>query len=616
MNLLSQRMLVGLSLTVLLTIGTAGGAVAQVAPPPADRTPQPMPPPSAWTRTDSADGMTTYYTTPTSNFPESDPWVNPTNLLPTIYADVKAANGVPIPNTLPSTPEHPYNLHDDPVIQNINGTSPADDLEAIFKAWHKSGDHNGLGDDGRYDRRNFNRAALQRGIDILEGNPVPDRVYSGMPMLHYNGPNEVAKVVPTYDSNGNPIGGNVTVHQVWFGQHIEADTAMIDPSAMLQPALRNLPWTITYVVDALHRGSDDFSPMEMFFDDPDVIGFAKPYVMMDATFFPIHDGTRTTFVIKEPPAKFFNLVYTWGWRNHPGRVQVMENGLKVAMGKTLVQWEVDTFGANPRANDAAKAAAIAMIGDLSPAKRMWTALHTLQAKGYNPVVMAQYERAFHQWQQRNKLPDGVTPDPNADYTLFYVNNTIYGQMRDMARYANHPTLEKWHLRGTKVTVKLINGDYFPHAYVSVDFGGLRGWENTFQNTIPIGGDGAWFTFGRDYWEMNTPTPIMVPPAAKSAAAAAALPALAKARMAGEKNHPVEDRAVTMDRDHDIFRQRELDPDARTWPANMPSATFPTSSGDVLGEHTVVLTLNYEPSRRLRMYQFDPLHHDEAVWSIH
>ena len=39
-------------------------------------------------------------------------------------------------------------------------------------------------------------------------------------------------------------------------------------------------------------------------------------------------------------------------------------------------------------------------------------------------------------------------------------------------------------------------------------------------------------------------------------------------------------------------------------------------GDGVGMHTVEVTFNYEPSRRLRMYQFDALHHDVAVWSIH
>jgi hypothetical protein len=35
-----------------------------------------------------------------------------------------------------------------------------------------------------------------------------------------------------------------------------------------------------------------------------------------------------------------------------------------------------------------------------------------------------------------------------------------------------------------------------------------------------------------------------------------------------------------------------------------------------GIHTVHLTYNYEPSRRLRFYQFDPMHHDVAILSMH
>jgi len=31
---------------------------------------------------------------------------------------------------------------------------------------------------------------------------------------------------------------------------------------------------------------------------------------------------------------------------------------------------------------------------------------------------------------------------------------------------------------------------------------------------------------------------------------------------------------------------------------------------------VQITFNYEPSRRLRFYQFDPIHHDVAILSIH
>ncbi len=563
-------------------------AVAQVPPPPSTRTPQPLPPASAWTYTTSPDGFTTYVSTPTGNFPQSDPSINPTNLLPTVYANVNAANGVPIPNTLSSTPAHPYNLHADPTTVPINPTSPTDDLAAIFLTW----------------RQNFDPAGVRRAIDILEGNPVPNRLYSGIPMIHYNGPNKVKAVVPTYDANGNVTGGNVTVHQIWFDTHIESDTAFIDPSAVM-----NVPFTITYVVDCMNKGKDDFAPMQMYLDDPLVVGKGVPLVTMDMTFFPMQEGTRTTFVMNMAPGRFFNLTYNWGWREHPPRVQVAENALKVAMGKTLPQWEIDTFGANPRASQSAKLAAIGMIGNLAPSKRMWTGLYSLLQTGFNPTVMAQVERAFGQWQQRNQLPDGVAADPAADVTLFYVDNTIYGQMSNYVTPNAQAVLDKWRTRGTTATIKLINGDYYQHAYVSVDFGGLRGWENTFQNTIPIGGDGPWFTFGRAYWEMNTPTPILVP--AATAAAAATPTAVTPTATASKTTMNL--AAISQ---YKMLWQDELDPLGKSVPTVMPAATLPTSNGDTLGVHTVVLTLNYEPSLRLRLYQFDPLHHEMAIWSVH
>jgi hypothetical protein len=35
-----------------------------------------------------------------------------------------------------------------------------------------------------------------------------------------------------------------------------------------------------------------------------------------------------------------------------------------------------------------------------------------------------------------------------------------------------------------------------------------------------------------------------------------------------------------------------------------------------GMHKVDFTMNYEPSPRLRMYQFDPAHHETAIFSLH
>ena len=43
---------------------------------------------------------------------------------------------------------------------------------------------------------------------------------------------------------------------------------------------------------------------------------------------------------------------------------------------------------------------------------------------------------------------------------------------------------------------------------------------------------------------------------------------------------------------------------------------PKTDGDTPGKHTFDMTFNFEPSRRLRFYQFDPWHHELAIWSVH
>lgn len=522
--------------------GTAGAADCVM--------PQPRPP-QAQESVEIINGVqtTTIITPENTIFASQDPFAEPpgSNHLPTVYKNVCDGNGVEILNTLPSTPDHPYNLHPDPVVSEINKTSPTDDLYTAFKTIKETS-----GSDA---------GAVQRAIDVLEGNPIADRAYSGMPLLHYNGPNKVKHVQPIKDEAGNTIGGIVEIHQVWFDSHIESDTNMVDPSDV-----KEVPWTIHYIVDTLNRGHEDFAPMVMYFDDPALSPTGMPpmpNVLMDQTFFPMNDGTRTEYDMKMGQGKYYNLSYHWGWRRHPPRVQVTENALKKVGPKTLVEWETSVFGEHPTASEADKLAAIAKIGDIAPAKRMWNILRDIKQTGTaTDEQVAKLNRAFDQWQNRTRLPDGVAADPDSDWTLLFANNTIYGQMKGINddSQIDYPD---WKVRGKTVKIKLLNGDHFDHAYFNVDFGGRRGWENTFQSTQAIGGAGQWFTFGRAHWWVNAGMPtanrpglIMTPPA--------------------------------------------------------------TGSGDdtVVGEHNLIMQMNFEPSRRLRWYQFDPLHHDIAVWSIH
>jgi hypothetical protein len=327
----------------------------------------------------------------------------------------------------------------------------------------------------------------------------------------------------------------------------------------------DVPWTITYTIDVLSRGADDFSPWVMYFDHPkaDPAGRLLPHVGMDQTFFPIASGTRTVLKVKMSYPKYFNLVYIWGWRQHPPRVQVMERAgvlyppKGVGGSQRREQYENDVFGGKEKKDR------IDMIGDLAPEKRMWTAFRAAlkaieQGKPDYEACMKKVEdarKAFLDWTSRTQLPKSgeiiIPPDPQTDLTLLYVNNTLYGELSE----GGWVDFSKWKERGTTLKVTLYNGDYYKHGYLNVDFGGARGWENQFKSSQRIGGSGCQFTFGRDHWSFNM----------------------------------------------DMMKPLILDPAAVGTPPR-PKKVF--------------ITFNFEPSRRLRFYQFDPLHHDVCIYSLH
>jgi len=509
--------------------------------------PYPQPRPGRTIQRSSLDGSTTYAETAMSIYQESNPFIDPpgSNFINNVESNMFDGFGREMPNTLPSTREKPYNLHDGEVkISKIDPRSPASDLALIFKRVRLAAV------EGTIDR-----ASLQEAVNIIEGNRVfPDRAYNGFPLLHYNGPNKVKRVVPIFDESGRKIGGNVNVRQIWYGGHIESDTAFIDPSDVF-----NVPWTVTYTVDVLERGMDDFAPYVLYYDDPflSAPGRApKAHVGMDASFFPMMDGTRSIIKLKMSKGKYFNLTYHWGWRVHPPRIQVIGNARATINGRTLPGWERHVFGDNPMESRESQLAAIAKIGDLSPAKRMWKAALAGMQSNSPDEVLSQLDEAvmaFDDWDNRRQLPRGVKFDEDSDLTLLFVNNTLYGQVPGGKGVL--PRLDYWKTRGQLLKISLMNGDYFVHSYSSADFGGSRGWENQFQSTVNKDGSGAWFTFGRNHWWINV----------------------------GSGDGLI-----------DIAPAQEESP----------------------GRHKVELTLNFDPSRRLRLYNFDPLHHDVAIFSLH
>jgi hypothetical protein len=431
------------------------------------------------------------------------------------------------------------------------------------------------------------RRAIQLGLDILEGNPVPNRAYSGFPLLHYRA-GEQMKVVDARTAN-------VEIHQVWYDTHIESDTAFLD----VRP-VKDIPWTITYTIDVLNRGRDDFAPFTMYTDDPALSpGRApRPHLALDQSFYNMASGTRTVFRIRMAPGKYFDQTDIRGWRIQPDRAQAIGNACKsvpfqpvrdsddcAVLANTLVSWERSVFFLDGKPD---KTYAIGKIGDYAPAKRMWRLLHdagaALRQKQY--AKLTEWFRkvpdgagrpgpariALEDWRHRDRLPqelpaavrEAIRADHASDLVLIYLNNTIYGQFTDGGiDYA------KWVTRGTRLKIALYNGDYFDHGYQNADFGGARGWENQFQSSVKAGGMGYFETYGRAYWWLNIP---------QDAAS------LQNNRIPG---------VITV-----------------------PAAQRLTTGGDQFGAQRVDIVFNYEPSRRLRLYQFDPVHHSAAIFAVH
>ncbi|ADD45959.1 hypothetical protein [Stackebrandtia nassauensis] len=541
-------------------------------------------------------GDTTFIETGEGYFEEIDPFSFPpgTNLLPTVYTNAFDSFGNEIPNTLPSSPLNPNNLHQGaPKKKDINITSPTNDLSHIFdrlanllsgksasEFWSRHGGRAQPEEVGRTipaEEADLDsiRQQLSRAIHILEGNPIPDREYSGFPLLHYNGPDKIKKVEPIRDKRGKIIGGNVNIHQLWYDHHIESDTAFLDLSPLDGPDGKPLDvtFTITYKLTVLDKGKDAFSPFMMLNDHPDFPpgkGFGEPAVpgvAFDQSFEPIGEGQQIDIVIKMPPPKYYKFIYTWGWRFHPPRVQALENARTLfpetaepggPKQKTLPQYEEEVFGGGKSRSEA-----IAMLSDLAPEKRMWTffrkALVSINADKPDTnkalVDVCQARAAFFDWKDRTTLPAGAEVDPDTDMTLLYAGNTIYGEHRD----GSFVDFEKWRTRGTNFKVTLLNADYFQRAYASLDFGGGRGWENQWKPGLREGQQGPYFSFGRAWWSQNTDVrqPIILP-------------------------------AATKDR---------------------KGRSFPV-------KRKVQIKFNFEPSRRLRLYQYDPMHHDVGVFSVH
>src|SRR5262249_50663359 len=251
-------------------------------------------------------------------------------------------------------------------------------------------------------------------LSILEGDPIPGKAYSGLPLLNWNAPAKVKTV---------PAGGNVTVTEVRFGDHVLSDTWLLD---FADP---NAPFTITYKVAELGVGFGGvFAPTVLV---PD--GSGQPSVLQTLALPELLTGTTTTnrfhpagaaehtrlgvqqFVVKMPPPHDVEAVVDPGVEPGPGVTSLVTLRPATAERLDAVQADFSFSGSAPTAPQ--KLAAIGRLGASAPEKILWTHLRAL-----DPTAPGFLDAAHQLGSQdadliaamRSRYAPGVQTDPGAD----------------------------------------------------------------------------------------------------------------------------------------------------------------------------------------------------------
>jgi streptogramin lyase len=373
--------------------------------------------------------------------------------------------GVTIPNT--GTATLTSQLLSGPSLAQmlLDPSSPADDSPASLAALQSIGDPEtdlAAAIDAMAAATNTGDAdaARQRALAILDGSPVAGKVYSGMPLLNWNGPAKVKTV---------PAGGNVVVNEVRFGEHSLSDTSLLEFADPAQP------FTITYRVAEL--GTNTFggalTPAPLLVDGTTPVGGLSSVVVPLTTpdmvaptseinrFHPGGAAEHARFAVQDitvkmPPPGALSAVLDPDVRAGHERLATLRPA--TADRITALTDAFGFTGATP--TDAEKQAAIARLAAAAPEKVLYDDLRTLDPAA--PTFLdsvhasaAQNHQLVNAMRTRYAIPAGV-PTPAAGLDVALVNDEAYASTRTVRRVSG------------AVTVSFTNSDGFAHTFDAVD----------------------------------------------------------------------------------------------------------------------------------------------------
>src|SRR3954447_22708115 len=356
-------------------------------------------------------------------------------LAPVASARLDDLGGQPIPNT--GNPQ--AQLVGGPSVVQKLGTpaTPGDDNPNALAALGSPGDPeadlvaalDSMGAAAAANNRSAAASARTLAINILEGNPIGGKAYSGMPLLNWNSPAKIKNV---------PAGGNVVVREGRWGEHALSDTWLL---SFDNP---NQTYSITFRIAELGTTfGSALTPAPLLSQNGNVIGgesqvltpLAPPPLAMGTTtstrFTPNGGNEFTRLAVQDvtvamPPAGVTDLVL------EPDLKPASETlfPLQRAGAEHPNSARADFWVSSDTPSAAEKVAAINKLADVSPEKELWSDLRDLRPDA--PVCLtaaglgAGGARALVSAMKTRSSPAaGVAHAQTADVNVDFVNNETY-----------------------------------------------------------------------------------------------------------------------------------------------------------------------------------------------
>jgi hypothetical protein len=383
------------------------------------------------------------------------------------------------------------------VVQKLfNPASPGDDDPSALNALGDLGDpESDLGDAldsmgaaAAAGDRTGAANARQLAINILEGNPIARKAYSGMPLLNWNAPAKIKNV---------PAGGNVVVREVRFGETALSDTWLLsfdDPSQ---------PYTITFRVTELGtQFGGALTPAPLLEQGSSAVG-GESQALVPLVPPLLATGTNVTnrntpnggpeftraatqdITVAMPPAGMTDAVLEPNLQPGAETLMTLERTTQARLDSARNDFGFSTT--SPSAAD--KLRAISRIGDGAPEKELWGDLQQLDPNtpGFlnaAAVVASGDRQLVSAMRMRSGPPAGVPHDPSADVNVAFLNDESY-------LYRGSGALPQ----GGTLKVSATNADNFTHQVQALALSnasplGAIGWGEFTWQPVALDGDPA------------------------------------------------------------------------------------------------------------------------------